>query len=188
MKNKLRFSIIMVLIGAASFLHGQTPLRQVSSTVNISKIFAVPTNTNIHEDLTSYDFSKMIWEERAETTHKVIDHDYKLSITRHYPTQPRFNRDIEFMVGQSISNENGTMLLGHDGALLDSIEYQTPLAIYTIHHDSVEYFGLNNLFVFELEMLEELFQQHGFIVAVSDSAQTLSAINETFNPEQFRYQ
>jgi len=191
-KIKLRYIIIMVLIGAVSSLHGQPPLRQVSSSVNISKIFAVPTTTNIQEDLTSYDFSRMIWEERAETTHKVIDQDYKLSITGHYHNQPGFDRDFEFMVGSSISNEYGTMLFGHDGALLDSIEYQTPLDIYTIHQDSVGFFGLNNLFEMELDSLAYFYEQYDFTVAISDSAQTLSAINDTmeiyYNMEKLTYE
>jgi hypothetical protein len=179
MRYLFRLCIIVCFCGAITMLHGQSPRKQVRSTIQISKIFAVPSQTNIQEELTTYDYTRMIWQERSETTEMVIGHDNKLTITRYFPQMPRFDRDFEFNTGMSVSNEYGTMLFDHGGDLLDSILVETPLELYSIDPDSIEMFATFGLFELVLDEIALVYELNDFTVSTSDELQTLSAINDT---------
>ncbi len=162
MKCFYKLFILIFCFGAVPFLQGQTPLKQMNSTVHISKIFAVPPDINLEEELNSFDLSRMIWEERSFTTKMVINQDHKLTITTLYPQQPRYDRDYEFNIGMSISDENNAILYDHSGELLHSIEHDTSLSEFSIHPDSVDFFAMVNLFDQDLIDLSAWYEQNDF--------------------------
>jgi hypothetical protein len=179
MKTTSKVFLLLLLALIAAVSHGQIPLRQINSTTTISKLFAVPTTTNIEEEVTTYDLARMIWEDKIQMTRMVIDHNRKLTITTLFPQTPRYEGDYEYNTGSSVTNEYGTTLYGHDGDFLDSVRHRAPHPGFSFHSDSVAMFGMNNLFDQSPAVIEELYKSAGFTVAITGEDNVLSAINDS---------
>lgn len=185
-----RYILFIVYLILCLTVSGQNPLRQINYSTTISKIFAVPENTNM-DSLTSYDLSKMMWEEKTRSVETVIDQNYKLSVTTFYHETPRWEYDYEYAVGKSVTDENGVTLYDHENTELTSMPNEEADPSFKIHESILPQYGFYPIFNLSYDDFTAIFEGSGMTISLSDE-DVYSAINDSIeiyiDPDKLIYE
>jgi hypothetical protein len=192
MKNTTKYLIIILLAGMALITHSQTPLREVAYTTTTSKVFAVPKNINIQEEVTTYDLTKMTSIDKNARHVLQIGIDGKLTIQDWYLEPPRFLYDYEFGVGSSYTDETGTYIFDHEGNPLDTSLFDVPNPDFQIETGLISSFGLVELFKKSLLQWQQQLESLKYTVAYTSGGSGLIAVNDSMeiflNPTELTYE
>lgn len=184
--------LIILLAAIACFSYGQTPLRQVVYTTTTSKVFAVPKNVSIEEEVTTYDLTKMTSIDKNQRRIFSVGQDGKAEIITWFLETPRYEYDYEFGVGSSITNEKGTRLYDHDGNMIHEILNDQPNPDFRIEPDIIPGLGLINLFSQGLDQWRTALELQDYTVSFNPDGSELIAVNDSMeiyiNPSRLTFE
>lgn len=161
MKTKWILYFLLANISFIENIYAQMPLRQVIMNNTVTKMYAVPTGTNI-DLLSSFDLARIQPYEKSEKTELIIDDNNDLTITNYYFQQPRYELDYENGIGKSVTNKYGTYLYNHNGKEINNIENPTVDLDFNINNDALSSFGLFNFFEQDLSQLQNNYNSLGY--------------------------
>jgi hypothetical protein len=136
--------------------------------------------------ITDLDRTKMMRDDLFEYTENVIKGN-KLTVITHYPQQPRYENDYQYMVGKSVSSQEGTSLYDHKDNQITFVENKELKENFIIPSEYIEQYGIYNQ-TFQVDRDKaiqglkesgfEVYEDGRFIVALSKKVEIAVNLDE----------
>lgn len=175
MRYKPNICIITLLLICLN-VYSQGPLRQLYYETTLTKMYAVPKDTDINS-LSSYDLTNIRSVTNTSNTDMMIDGNRDLTVILFNHQMPRFENDYEFEIGKVVTTKHEINMYNHQGDLLLNNTFSEVDEDFTIHEDAIDSYGLMP----EISISDDLIQTFismGFTVSTNEDG-VLSAINDS---------
>lgn len=150
------FTGLMLLLGIANIM-GQPTMgvqREVSYSTSTYKTFKIPCDVEFGS-LSPLDFVYLQAKPALIRQMQFFIENNKLTITHTSPHLPRYERDYEFQMGKSVTDEWGTRLYYHNGEEYYNLPNEEENEGFTISDKEIETYGFfNGLFNVSIDEIQ----------------------------------
>jgi len=186
MVKRVRFTVIYaVLLLSALSAFGQPTgtsadvQRKVCYKTSTVKCFAVPCGVEV-DSLSQLDWVYLWKKPPLIRFSKFSIKNYWLTITTTFPQMPRYERDYEYQMGQSVTDKWGIRLYYHNGEEYYNLENEVEDETFAVSATDIENYGFyNGFFNVSVNEVYEQFQMLG--IPVYKWGQKLLAVRTTLN-------